>query len=67
MWVGRLGATSGGEGGDKSGCLSSFYNYSKSTNLAKILKKAHIDHLTAFRPLKLTELLNLKDGAPLYF
>jgi hypothetical protein len=65
--MGSLSTTSGGESGDKSGCLSSSYNYSKSTKLAKILKKAHIDNLTAFRPLKLTEPLNLKNGAPLYF
>jgi len=55
------------EGGDVSDCLSSSSNYSKSTKLAKMLKKAYFVNLTAFYPLRLTVLLNLKNLAPLYF
>ena len=39
----------------------------KLTKLAKIHKKAYFDNLTAFRPLKLTDTINLKNFAPLYF
>ena len=39
----------------------------KLTKLAKIHKKAYFDNLTAFGPLKLTEAINLKIFAPLYF
>jgi hypothetical protein len=67
MWNGGLGAASGGDGGDGSDCLSGFSNYLKSTKLAKIHKKAYFDNLTAFCPLKLTGLVNLKNLAPLYF
>jgi hypothetical protein len=55
------------EGGDVSDCLSGSNNYSKSTKLAKMRKKACFVNLTAFYPLKLTVLLNLKNLAPLYF
>ena len=39
----------------------------KLTKVAKIHKKAYIDNLTAFAPLKLTGAINLKNSAPLYF
>lgn len=65
--MGNLGAVLEGGGGDISDCLSGSSNYSKSTKLAKMYKKAYFINLTAFRPLKLTELLNLKKLAPLYF
>jgi hypothetical protein len=39
----------------------------KLTKLAKIHKKAYLDNLTAFGPLKLTEAINLNNSAPLYF
>jgi hypothetical protein len=67
MWNGGLSAASEGEGGDVSDCLSGSSNYSKSTKLAKIHKKAYFINLTAFCPVKLTDLLNLKNLAPLYF
>ena len=67
MWNGGLGAASEGEGGDDSDYLSGSSNYSKSTKLAKIRKKAYFVNLTAFCPVKLTDLLNLKNLAPLYF
>jgi hypothetical protein len=54
-------------GGSISGCLFSSSNYSKSTKLAKIHKKAWLRYLTAFFLSKLTEPLNLKNLAPLYF
>jgi hypothetical protein len=41
--------------------------YSKSTKLAKIHIKACLIDLTAFFPSKLTESINLKNLAPLYF
>jgi hypothetical protein len=65
--VGNLSAASEGKGGDVSDCLSGSNNYSKSTKLAKMCKKAYFINLTAFCLLKLTELLNLKKLAPLYF
>jgi hypothetical protein len=65
--MGGLSAASKGEGGGDSDYLSGSSNYSKSTKLAKIHKKAYFINLTAFCPLKLTELLNLKNLAPLYF
>jgi hypothetical protein len=65
MWSGGLSAASEGE--DDSDYLSGSSNYSKSTKLAKIHKKAYFGNLTAFCPVKLTELLNLKNLAPLYF
>ncbi|MEY3866006.1 MAG: hypothetical protein RL234_1497 [Pseudomonadota bacterium] len=67
MWNVGLSAASEGEGGDVSDYLSGSSNYSKSTKLAKILKKAYFNNLTAFCPVKLTQLLNLKNLAPLYF
>ena len=39
----------------------------KLTKLAKIHKKAYLDNLTAFAPLKLTGAINLNNSAPLYF
>jgi hypothetical protein len=39
----------------------------KLTKLAKIHKKAYLDNLTAFDPLKLTGAINLNNSAPLYF
>lgn len=39
----------------------------KLTNSAKIHKRAYLDNLTAFDPLKLTGAINLKNSAPLYF
>ena len=39
----------------------------KLTKVAKIHKKAYIDNLTAFAPLKLTGAINLNNSAPLYF
>ena len=39
----------------------------KLTKIAKIHKKAYIDNLTAFAPLKLTGAINLNNSAPLYF
>ena len=65
--VGDHGANMENEGGDVSDCLSGSSNYSKSTKLAKMLKKAYFVNLTAFYPLRLTVLLNLKNLAPLYF
>ena len=65
--MGNLSAASKGEGGDVSDYLSGSSNYSKSTKLAKIHKKAYIDNLTAFAPLKLTGAINLNNSAPLYF
>jgi hypothetical protein len=65
--VGNLSAASEGKGGDISDCLSGSNNYSKSTKLVKMCKKAYFINLTAFCLLKLTELLNLKKLAPLYF
>jgi 3-deoxy-D-arabino-heptulosonate 7-phosphate (DAHP) synthase class II len=62
--VGDLSATMEKVGEDVSDCLSGSSNYSKSTKLAKMLKKSCFVNLTAFYPLKLTVLLNL---APLYF
>ena len=67
MWNGGLGAAPEGEGGDDSDYLSGSSNYLKSTKLAKIRKKAYFVNLTAFCPVKLTDLLNLKNLAPLYF
>ncbi len=67
MWNGGLGAAPEGEGEDDSDYLSGSSNYSKSTKLAKIHKKAYFVNLTAFCPVKLTDLLNLKNLAPLYF
>ncbi len=67
MWNVGLSAASEGEGGDVSDYLSGSSNYSKSTKLAKIHKKAYFVNLTAFCPVKLTDLLNLKNLAPLYF
>lgn len=65
--MGGLSAASEGKGGDDSDYLSGSSNYSKSTKLAKIHKKAYFLNLTAFCPVKLTDLLNLKNLAPLYF
>ncbi|QKM59984.1 hypothetical protein DN92_02425 [Polynucleobacter arcticus] len=65
--MGNLSAASTGVGGDVSDSLSGSSNYLKSTKLAKIHKKALIANLTAFHRLKLTEPLNLKNLAPLYF
>ena len=65
--MGGLSAASEGEGGGDSDYLSGSSNYSKSTKLAKIRKKAYFVNLTAFCPVKLTDLLNLKNLAPLYF
>jgi hypothetical protein len=65
--MGSLSAASGGEGGGVSDCLSVSSSYSKSTKLAKIHKKAYIANLTALYQLKLTEPLNVKNLAPLYF
>ena len=39
----------------------------KLTKVAKIHKKAYIDNLTDFAPLKLTGAINLNNSAPLYF
>lgn len=39
----------------------------KLTKVAKIHKKAYVDNLTAFAPLKLTGAINLNNSAPLYF
>ena len=39
----------------------------KLTILAKIHKSDYLDNLTAFDPLKLTGVINLKNSAPLYF
>jgi hypothetical protein len=63
----NLNAASEDEGRDVSDDLSGSSNYLKSTKLEKIHKKAYLDNLTAFCPLKLTESLNLKNLAPLYF
>lgn len=65
--VGDHSATMENEGGDVSDCLSGSNNYSKSTKLAKMHKKAYFVNLTAFHLLKLTSVLNLKNPAPLYF
>jgi hypothetical protein len=65
--MGNLSAASEGGGVDVSDYLSGSSNYSKSTKLAKIHKKAYFINLTAFCQVKLTELLNLKNLAPLYF
>jgi hypothetical protein len=65
--VGDLSTTIENVGGDVSDCLSGSSSYSKSTKLAKMLKKARFVNLTAFYPLRLTVLLNLKNLAPLYF
>jgi len=39
----------------------------KRTKIAKIRKKAYVNNLTAFDPLKLTGAINLNNSAPLYF
>jgi hypothetical protein len=65
--MGNLSIAFQSHGGSVSGRLSSSNNYSKSTKLAKIHKKACVAHLTAFISSKLTEFLNLKNLAPLYF
>jgi hypothetical protein len=65
--VGNISAASEDEGGDVSDYLSGSSNYSKSTKLAKMHKKAYFINLTAFRQVKLTQLSNLKNLAPLYF
>ncbi len=39
----------------------------KLTKVAKIHKKAYLDNLTAFDPLKLTGEINLNNSAPIYF
>jgi hypothetical protein len=65
--AGNLSATFKSDGGGVSDRLSSSNNYLKSTKLAKIHKKAEVSVLTAFFPSKLTEPLNLKNLAPLYF
>jgi hypothetical protein len=63
----NLSAAFESHGGSLSGCLSGSSSYSKSTKLAKIHTKACLIDLTAFFPSKLTEPINLKNLAPLYF